>query len=223
MTYISLTKTTLDKNNNGHDNDDDHNDKKVMTEKQKKIFRHPVRDRILCILRDGKPRTQRNIGKLLSMSNAAVHYHIKLLLEVGIIKLFGTRPGPNGITEKLYAIDTENWPMVSEDDVDYYIDYIVSWMNERHREGLNILKSKRDQMPPFLAGSYTVCVPLPKLIHFKRKVEKLFSDFYDQFQESNHKIAQDTYAFTFAMLPSLEKKSEDSRNILEYEPDSDDF
>jgi len=223
MPYISLTKATLNgKNGNSED------DEKRLSERRKKIFRHPVRDRILGILRDGKPRTQSDLGKILSMSNAAVHYHIKLLLEVGIIKLYSTRPGPNGITEKLYSVDTENWPMVSEDDIEYYIDYMVSWMNERHREGVNILKSERDDMPPFLAGSYSVTAPMAELIQFKREVEKLFNEFYMKYEDAAGKkgggqkgnfCKKDTFALTFAILPSREKKTEDSRNILEFEPD----
>jgi|GEM_PF-1254571 DNA-binding Lrp family transcriptional regulator len=224
MPYISLTKAALNgKNGNSED------DEKRLTEKRKKIFRHPVRDRILGILRDGKARTQSDLGKILTMSNAAVHYHVKLLLEVGIIKLHSTRPGPNGITEKLYAVDTENWPVASEDDVNYYIDYMVSWMNERHREGVNILKSERDDMPPFLAGSYSVSAPMPELLQFKREVEKLFNDFYMKYEDAGdekkclQKISfckKETFAVTFAILPSREKKAEDSRNILEFEPDA---
>ncbi len=216
MPYISLTKT----GSNGKNGDSESEDaEKLLSEKRKKIFRHPIRDRILGILRDGKPRTQSDIGKILAMSNAAVHYHVKLLLEVGIIKPHSTRPGPNGITEKLYSVDTENWPVVSEDDVDYYVDYTVSWMNERHREGMNILKSERDNMPPFLAGSYSVCAPMEELIQFKREVEKFFNDFYMKYENAaGGKLS--TFAVTFAILPSREKKTEDSRNILEFEPDA---
>jgi len=212
MPYISLTKT-------GNGNSESEDAEKRLSEKRKKIFRHPIRDRILGILRDGKARTQSDIGKMLTMSNAAVHYHVKLLLEVGIIKLHSTRMGPNGITEKFYAADTENWPPVSEDDVEYYIDYTVSWMNERHREGMNILKSERDNMPPFLAGSYSVSAPKEELIRFKREVEKLFNAFYIKYRHTEgHEL--ESFAVTFAILPSREKKTEDSRNILEFEPDA---
>ncbi len=212
MPYISLTKTE-----NGNPEPDD--DEKRLSEKRKKIFRHPIRDRILGILRDGKPRTQSDLGKMLAMSNAAVHYHVKLLLEIGIIRLHSTRHGPNGITEKLYTVDTENWPVVSEDDVGYYIDYTVSWMNERHREGVNILKSEKDNMPPFLTGSYSVCVPTEELIQFKREVEKFFSAFYMKYENAEGRDLKPV-AVTFAILPSGEKKTEDSRNILEFEPDA---
>jgi len=211
MPYISLTKT-------GTREEADVEEEKLRIEKAKKVFRHPVRNRILNILRDGLPRTQRELGRVLSMSNAAVHYHVKMLLEIGIITLHSTRPGPNGITEKLYAADIEDWPAVSEEDVDFYMDYIVSWMNERHREGLNLLKAK-GYIIPFLAGSYSARASLPDLIQFKHDVEKLFDKFYKKCNNSKAKDdGQLLFAVTFSILPSQEEVTEDSRNILEFEP-----
>ncbi|MDM8550684.1 helix-turn-helix domain-containing protein [Desulfobacterales bacterium HSG2] len=213
MPYISLTKAEL-----GEKDADSDNEEKLRLEKTKKIFRHPVRDRILGILRDGKPRTQRELGKILSMSNAAIHYHVKMLLEIGIISLHGTRPGPNGITEKLYTADIENWPSVSEEDADFYMDYIVSWMNERHREGLNLLKSG-DYTTPFLAGSYSARARIEDMLQLKHDIEKLFDTFY----KKSRKLKGDNLiplAVTFSLLPSQEISTEDSRNILEFEPQS---
>jgi len=212
MPYISLTKKECEK-----ESDSPEKEKERRLENTKKIFRHPIRDRILSILRDGEPRTQREIGKILSMSNAAIHYHIKMLLDVSFIKLHDTRPGPNGITEKLFTLDIENWPPVSEDDIDFYLDYTLSWVNERNREGLSILKSK-DYNLPFLAGSYSVNAPDDKVRQLKRKVEKLFNDFFDQYEKSEGDNLV-SVAVTFSVLPSRYENAEDSRNILEFEPE----
>ncbi|HIJ56620.1 MAG TPA: helix-turn-helix transcriptional regulator [Deltaproteobacteria bacterium] len=213
MPYISLSMAELKKTETAETDDE----MKLKEKKSKKVFRHPVRNRIVDILRDGEPRTQQELGALLSMSNAAVHYHVKLLLEVGIIKLHRTRPGPKGITEKLYTIAVENWPDVSEDDLDYYLSYMVSWINERNREGLNLLKSGSFSIP-FLTGSYSARAPLEELIKFKRKVEDLFNEFYSKCEslKGRNRIP---FAVTFSMIPSREKNKEDSRNILEFEPE----
>lgn len=211
MPYISLTKTNTPKEK------DMASEASNIKDKVKKIFRHPVRNRILEILRDGKPRTQRELGILLSMSNAAVHYHVKLLEEVGIIKLSSTREGPRGIIEKLYTIDVEHWPVVSEEDIEFYIDYTVSWMNERHREGLNILKAG-DYSTPFLAGSFSARAPLNELIDLKRRVEEIFNEYYSRYE----KIEGDDlipFAVTFSILPSREENMDDTRNVLEFEPE----
>lgn len=210
MPYISLSMAEIDKKSTAADKD-----KKGDLKKNKKIFRHPVRNRIIGILRDGTPRTQQELGRILSMSNAAVHYHVKLLLDVGFVKLQSTRTGPNGIVEKLYTVSVEEWPDVSHDDLDYYLDYTASWMNERHREGINILKSEKFNMP-FLSGSYTARARLDELIAFKRKLESLMNDFFEQCAESGNNDGV-SFAVTYSMLPSQESAEEDSRQVLEFE------
>jgi len=215
MPYISLSLAELKKSEIEAEDD-----MKLQEKKSKKVFRHPVRNRIVDILRDGKPRTQQELGNILSMSNAAIHYHAKLLLEVGIIKLHSTRPGPKGITEKLYTVAMENWPDVSEDDLDYYLEYMISWMNERNREGLNLLKTG-DFTIPFLTGSYSARAPVGELLVLKRKMETLFNDFYEKCEKSRRKN-RIPFAVTFSMIPSKEKHKEDSRNIVEFEPGNPD-
>jgi DNA-binding Lrp family transcriptional regulator len=210
MTYISLSMAEMDKKSAAGKNE------KGDQEKNKKIFRHPIRSRIIGILRDSKPRTQQELGKILSMSNAAVHYHVKLLLDVGIIKLDSTRDGPNGIVEKLYTVSVEEWPDVSYDDLNYYLDYTVSWMNERHREGINILKSGKISMP-FLSGSYSAHARLDEIIEFKSKLESLVNDFFEKCEESESDDAV-CFAVTYSILPSQEKAEEDSRHVLEFQP-----
>ncbi len=214
MPYISLSMAEMSRKNAQGSED------KEQQEKSKKIFRHPVRSRIVGILRDGVPHTQQELGKIISMSNAAVHYHIKLLLDVGIVKLDSTRNGPNGIVEKLYTVCIEEWPDVSMDDFDYYLDYTVSWMNERHREGVNILKDENFKLP-FITGSYTARASLDDIAEFKRKMENLFNDFFDTCEESEDE-GKIPFAVTFAMLPSQEKSDGECRHVLEFEPKPDD-
>lgn len=215
MPYISLSIAELKKT----DSDEQMAaEARQRLEKSKKVFRHPIRSRIVNILRDGKPRTQQELGKLLSMSNAAVHYHVKLLFDVGIIKLHATRPGPKGITEKLYTVAVENWPDVSEDDMDYYLAYMMSWINERNREGVNLIKKGKHDTP-FLAGSYTARAPLEALIRFKHKIEALFNDFYAEC-EQNQAQSSLPFALTFSLIPSREEQPSDTRNILEFEPEN---
>jgi DNA-binding Lrp family transcriptional regulator len=210
MPYISLSMAEMDKKSAAGKNE------KGDQKKKKKIFRHPVRSRIVGILRDGTPRTQQELGKILSMSNAAVHYHVKLLLDVGIIKLDSTRTGPNGIVEKLYTVSVEEWPDVSFDDLNYYLDYTVSWMNERHREGINLLKSGKISMP-FISGSYSASARLEEIIEFKLKLESLVNDFFEKCEESKGDDEM-SFAVTYSILPSQEKAEEDSRHVLEFEP-----
>lgn len=212
MAYISLTRAELEGSERV-------NGQAAEKPDSKKIFRHPVRNRILEILRDGQPRTQQEMGRMLSMSNAAIHYHVKMLKEVGIIRLHSTRSGPNSITEKLYTMDQANWPDVCKDDLDYYIDYTVSWMNERNREGLNILKAG-DYSAPFLAGSYCARASLKELIGFKREMEQLLEKYFARYQDQEGEQLI-PFAVTFSLLPSGDNAIGDSRNVLEYEPETE--
>jgi len=190
-------------------------------EKIKKTLRHPIRVRMLGILTDRKAQTQRELGKALSLSNAAIHYHLRILLSTGLIRLHSTRPGPKGITEKLYTADVKEWQAVSdassnEGDLNFYLDYAASWMNERNREGMELLKYG-DFMSPFIIGSYVVRAPLDEVVQFKRKIERLFSRFFEKHQETGNDNWT-PFSVTFSIVPSQAEGMEESRNILEFEP-----
>jgi DNA-binding transcriptional ArsR family regulator len=187
-----------------------------------KIIQHPIRVRILGILRHSVPCTQRELGRQLSMSSAAIHHHLKRLLEANLVRLQGTRPGPNSITEKLYELNHEEWAAFSRAsekknaDVDFYLQYVLAWIQERNREGLGILKEK-DYAHPFIVGSYVVNAPYEEIVELKRKVHQLLDDFHDQ-HPGVEDPSQQAFALMFSILPSREEETEHSKNILEFEP-----
>ena len=187
-----------------------------------KIIQHPIRVRILGILRHSLPCTQRELGRQLSLSSAAIHHHLKKLLEANLVRLQGTRPGPNSITEKLYELNREEWAAfarASEEknaDVDFYLQYVLAWIQERNREGLGILKEK-DYAHPFIVASYVVNAPYEEIVEFKRKIHQLLTDFHDQHSDTEDP-SQQAFALMFSMLPSREGETEQSQNVLEFEP-----
>ncbi len=216
MSIVSLTKRTfLGKNQNPKEKS------KKQLAKVKKEIRHPVRVRILNLLKHGERKTQCELGRDLSMSNAAVHYHLKALVKIGLVRLFGTRPGPKGITEKLYELDAEAWQQAfdlpsREGDLDFYVDYALSWIDERHREGVEILKkAKGEPLPPFALGSFTVHAPVEETVRFKHELEQLCDRFFQQYGRPNEERA--TFAVTFTVLPSGAEDVAESQNVLHYE------
>src|SRR5476651_2155086 len=74
---------------------------------------HPTRVRILGWLRHQPAKTQSEVGKALALSNAAARYHLNVLEGADLVALQGKRPGPNGITELLYAYNPEFWKRLS--------------------------------------------------------------------------------------------------------------
>ena len=108
-----------------------------------------------------------------------------------------------------------------EVDMDFYLDYVLAWIHERHREGGELLKTQ-GYASPFIAGSYTVRASRKALIRFKRKAEALFEEFFLTHKEREKEQDDgdgDLVAVTLAILPSEAKGIEESRNILEFEPD----
>jgi DNA-binding transcriptional ArsR family regulator len=198
-------------------------DDKKRSDELGKIIQHPIRVRILGILRHSVPCTQRELGRQLSMSSAAIHHHLKRLLEANLVRLQGTRPGPNSITEKLYELNHEEWTAfarASEEknaDVDFYLQYVLAWIQERNREGLGILKEK-GFAHPFIVGSYVAKVSYEEIVELKRKVHQLLTDFHDQHRDANDPSEQ-AFSVMFSILPSREEEAEQSQNVLEFEPD----
>jgi len=208
--YISLTKKKINKSNVVYN-------KLNKKSKKKKTRQHPIRSRILNILGEGVPRSQQEIAKILTMSNAAVHYHVKTLLATKLIKLHSKRDGPNSIVEKLYiAIPESDINTKPEDEVYSNLEYIISWIKERHREGKSILQSN-DFYMPILAGSYSLSVPEKEIVRFKRKMEKTAKEFFEKYKDNNNN-SDPKVSISFSILPSNENNVKESLNVIEYEP-----
>ena len=191
------------------------------TERLQVLMNRPVLIRIMDVLRRETPRTQREIGRELYMSNAAVHYHLKKLLESGLVEFVGTRPGPKGITEKLFIVNEEAWeeafhaPAAGK-DLGFYLNYAVAWMQERHREGVELVRRKKET-EPFIAGSFIVGVPPEALVEFKHHMEVVLGEFFERYgRDKGGERAN--YSVSFALLPSTEEGIEDSMNVVEFEP-----
>jgi DNA-binding transcriptional ArsR family regulator len=165
---------------------------------------HPLRVRILGWLRHQPARTQSEVGKALALSNATARYHLKVLEGADLVTLQGTRPGPNGITEKLYAYNPEVWKLISEEPdraqkQDFMLDYTFALVHEIHRKAVDIIKV--DWRPAFLAGSVGAFATLAEIQAFKAEIESLSERFY---KDHNDPERPDTIpvAITFAVLPA---------------------
>ena len=183
---------------------------------------HPVRIRLMSLMRDGEERTQREMGRFLSMSSAAIHYHLKGLLDCGLMRLSRTRPGPNGITEKMYAVNREAWETLMQapaepGDLAFYLDYTTAWMHERHREGVELIKAGQPAVP-FLIGSYTVHATPKDIAQLKHELEKCIQSFFERHEEIAKDSAHETCSVTVSLMPSHARETRESRAFLDYEP-----
>jgi DNA-binding transcriptional ArsR family regulator len=171
---------------------------------------HPVRVRILGWMRHQPARTQSEVGKALGISNAAARYHLKVLEGVGLVNFQGTRPGPNSITEKLYAYNPEVWKRVSADanraeKLDFMLDYTFASIQEIHRKAVDIIKSEWGS--PFIAGSVGAFATPAEIERLKGKLESLTERFYRDHKDPK-KHGAVPVAITFAVLPSSDKDAQ---------------
>jgi len=72
-----------------------------------RIVASPICGKIVKCLIEKGPMTQTEIAREIDAAPASARYHLLKLVKVGTVVRDGDRPGPKGITEKLYEIATE--------------------------------------------------------------------------------------------------------------------
>jgi DNA-binding transcriptional ArsR family regulator len=168
------------------------------------VLKSPVRVRILGWLAgQSASRTKREIGRALSLSNAAVHYHVKKLTDAGLMAPAGTRPGPNSITERLFsakaATKQRRDTMNDKEKSEFYLRYTMDSISEMHREAEQMIKSDW-QANRFLVGCYGVYATEAEIKKLKTRLLKMLA----QFHEEHNKPGRNTrpIAMTFGLVPS---------------------
>ncbi|MCA8913106.1 MAG: helix-turn-helix domain-containing protein [Planctomycetes bacterium] len=63
---------------------------------------HPLRIKLVDLLRKNGPMTQTELARAVDAEPASARYHLLRLVRAGFVASAGTRPGPKGITEKLF-------------------------------------------------------------------------------------------------------------------------
>jgi DNA-binding transcriptional ArsR family regulator len=72
-----------------------------------KVMSHPLRLRIVAELNKRGPLSPNGLSKLLDQPLGSVSYHVKALLEAGVLKLVRTEPR-RGALEHFYALEGRN-------------------------------------------------------------------------------------------------------------------
>ena len=86
----------------------------VQTEAQYKALAHPLRTGILRLL-IGAPHTNEELASALNIDSGNSLFHLKRLIQVGFVRLVGTRQN-RAITEKLYRAVARAFPAGSRID-----------------------------------------------------------------------------------------------------------
>ncbi|MBW3636633.1 MAG: helix-turn-helix domain-containing protein [Armatimonadetes bacterium] len=171
---------------------------------------HPTRVRVLGWLRHQEAKTQSEVGKALALSNAAARYHLNVLEGSELVILQGTRSGPNGITEKLYAYNPEVWKQLSEqpdraENFVFMLDYTFASIHEMHRKAVEMIKA--DWKPAFLAGSVGAFATPDEVGKLRGELNLLLDTFYESHKDASRPDTNPV-AITFAVLPSRAEDAE---------------
>jgi DNA-binding transcriptional ArsR family regulator len=164
---------------------------------------HPTRVRILGWLRHQEAKTQSEVGKALALSNASARYHLTVLEGADLVVLQGTRSGPNGITEKLYAYNPEVWKQLDQpnraENFVFMLDYTFASIHEMHRKAIDMIKA--NWMPAFVAGSVGAFATPDETQRLRNELNLLLENFYEEHKDAS-KPGAVPVAITFAVLPS---------------------
>jgi len=168
------------------------------------IFSKPIRVKMMRWLCSHAPATQREIGKALLRSSAAIHYHLKWLQAREVVALHATRPGPNGITEKLYQVNWKVWDPVKhaagkEGACDFMLDYTLDGIQEFQRVGAHLIKA--DPSNRFIAVSFGVFAPPREIHQLKQHIDALLGSFRQKHAHSAQRKGWPV-SVSFSILPS---------------------
>lgn len=94
------------------------NVRKIETDEEIKIFSDPYRMRIInAYIKAGKPMTVKGVADLMGEVPAKVHYHVKKLISIDILRLDHTEV-INGITAKYYILTTDSFRVAYQNTSD---------------------------------------------------------------------------------------------------------
>lgn len=90
----------------------------IQTDEEIKIFSDPYRMRIInAYIKAGEPMTVKGVADLMGEVPAKVHYHVKKLISIDILRLDHTEV-INGITAKYYVLTTDSFRVAYQNTSD---------------------------------------------------------------------------------------------------------
>ncbi|MEV7583802.1 ArsR/SmtB family transcription factor [Streptomyces erythrochromogenes] len=88
---------------------DEHGHLVLRSPQQFKALGHPVRHRMVNVLRQ-RPATLRQLARALEMSKGTIGYHVRVLREAGLVRLAETRQVRGG-TEQYFALVSKGFTL----------------------------------------------------------------------------------------------------------------
>ena len=90
----------------------------IETDEEIKIFSDPYRMKIInAYIKAGQPMTVKGVADMMGEVPAKVHYHVKKLISIDILRLDHTEV-INGITAKYYALTTDSFRVAYQNTSD---------------------------------------------------------------------------------------------------------
>lgn len=155
------------------------------TDKEERVrtWFHPVRLKLVDLLRTRGPMTQTELARLIDAAPASARYHLMRLVKAGFVEQSGTRPGPKGITEKLFTNvrrETGEEELIMETQIGSAKDKQMRELNldhvrEVHRLGKRIIMREPDRY--FSINTADIKAPPEKLRELRETLNRAMKDF----------------------------------------------
>ena len=158
----------------------------IETYEQLRAISDPLRVNILIYLMENA-YTGKQLGELLDLSPSKVHYHLKELENVGLVKVVDTKL-KNGIVQKFYKsvaysyyINDKLLPHMNEIKQSIRQNVYMVLSRAQHRviaapEAAFLFKSTDVDNNPFIANQVEVRILEEKFIEWKKKYNKLLKE-----------------------------------------------
>jgi len=191
---------------------------------QLKAVSDPLRVNILTYLVENA-YTGKQLGDLLDLSPSKVHYHLKELENVGLVKVVDTKL-KNGIVQKFfksvaysYDIDEKLLPHMNEIKQSIRQNVYMVLSRAQHRvtaapEAAFLFKSTDVDNNPFIANQVEVRILEEKFIEWKKKYNKLLKEL-EELEDDTGKwfyLANVGFQIESPLFVSEEEKKEDEED-----------
>ena len=191
---------------------------------QLKAVSDPLRVNILTYLVENA-YTGKQLGDLLDLSPSKVHYHLKELENVGLVKVVDTKL-KNGIVQKFfksvaysYHIDEKLLPHMNEIKQSIRQNVYMVLSRAQHRviaapEAAFLFKSTDVDNNPFIANQVEVRILEEKFIEWKKKYNKLLKEL-EELEDDTGKwfyLANVGFQIESPLFVSEEEKKEDEED-----------
>lgn len=173
----------------------------LETAQQIKALGHPLRQRILSLVTDA-PCTNKQLATALDTSPPRMHFHVRELLQAGLIEIVSERP-KGGVIEKYYRavarvirLSRPAWEFTGDD---YLMQSSLEAIQQEFKRASGYYKG---QFPEFKFTNEPIRVSQERLDRIKEQLQSLHKEVYEALEDPQRENYPNFVSLTY-LLHSL--------------------